>query len=219
MSLGNRSLIVTLTYVFFLSLAFAWVESSVVVYLRAIYYPMGFHFPIKRHYDLLLVIELIREFATIIIMISLSALLSKKFWEGFAYFLIIFGIWDIFFYVWLKVSINWPDSLFTPDILFLIPIPWIAPVLSPILVSLVMIIIGVDLLRFYQKGILLKPKLLHWIFVLTGTVFILYTYMCDIDAGFHEKYPQPYNWLLFSLGITLYLIAQTHLHRYSKTKQ
>ena len=131
----NNNLYKKLFYLFLFSIAFAFVESSVVVYLRTIYYPEGFHFPFKRHYDVMLTIEIIREFATLVIMVSIRVLLSKKFWQGFGYFLIIFGLWDIFFYVWLKVIINWPDSFFTPDILFLIPIPWIAPVLAPLIIS------------------------------------------------------------------------------------
>lgn len=208
-----------LLYVFFFAIAFAWVESSVVVYLRTIYYPGGFHFPIKPHYDYMLVIELIREFATIVMMVSLSILLSKKFWEGFGYFLLIFGLWDIMFYLWLKVMINWPDSFFTFDILFLIPVPWIAPVLAPVIVSLVMIIIGYFIVSLFQRGYNIRPQKIHWVMVIAGSAFILYTFMNDIDAGFHEKYPHPYNWLLFFIGIALFSLTYTHLHRLTSKKQ
>ena len=161
----------------------------------------------------MLVIEIIREFATLVMMVSLAVLLSKKFWEGFGYFVIIFGLWDIFFYLWLKLAINWPDSLFTPDILFLIPIPWIAPVLAPVIVSLVMIMIGTDIILLFNKGFEVKPVLYHWIIVLAGSALILYSFMNDINAGFHEKYPQPYNWFLFSAGIVLFVIASIFLHK------
>ncbi|MFI5144249.1 MAG: hypothetical protein ACHQJ4_01515 [Ignavibacteria bacterium] len=209
----NKTIYKNLLYVFLFAAAFAWVESSVVVYLRTIYYPAGFRFPIKTHYDYMLVIELIRELATLVMMVSLSVLLSKKFWEGFGYFLVIFGLWDILFYIWLKVMINWPESLFTFDILFLIPVPWIAPVLAPVIVSLVMIYIGIDIIRFFQRGLYVKPGIIHWAIVLAGTAFILYSFMCDIDAGFHEKYPQPYNWILFLTGIMLFLFAHFHLRK------
>ena len=210
----NKIIYKNLLYIFLFAAAFAWVESAVVVYLRTIYYPAGFHFPIKTHYDYMLVIELIRELATLVMMVSLSVLLSKKFWEGFGYFLIIFGFWDILFYLWLKVMINWPDSLFTFDILFLIPVPWIAPVLAPAIVSLVMIYVGMDIIRFFQKGYSVKPGIVHWAIVLTGSAFILYSFMSDIDAGFHEKYPQPYNWILFLIGILLFLFAHFNMRKY-----
>jgi hypothetical protein len=198
--------------VFLFGIAFAYVEAAVVVYLRTIYYPEGFHFPIKKHVDLLLYLEVIREFATLVIMVSMSALLSKRFWEGFGYFLIIFGVWDIFFYIWLKAAINWPASIFDPDILFLIPVPWIAPVLAPVLVSLVMIVIGIDITKLSSEGYNVRPLLLHWILVLAGTTLILYSFMSDTDAMFYEKYPGPYNWVLLFIGLGLYLIAHISLH-------
>lgn len=196
-----------LLYVFFFAAAFAFVEAAVVVYLRDIYYPQGFHFPIKHLVDRNLIVELFRELATVIMMISVAALIGKNFWERFGYFLIIFGVWDILFYVFLKITLGWPESLFTWDILFLIPVPWIGPVLAPVIVSAVMIIIGVDITRKFNRGINIKPKLIHWMMVLAGSALILYTFTSDTDAGFREKFPQPYNWILFSLGILLYLAA------------
>lgn len=233
MNSNNRTLTKKLIYVFLFSIAFALVESSVVVYLRVIYYPQGFHFPIKQHYDYMLVVEIIREFATIIMMVTLSALLCKpvlsnkdavsnginiernkrKFWEGLGYFLIIFGIWDIFFYLWLKVILNWPDSFLTPDILFLIPVPWIGPVLAPVLISLTMIIVGIDIVNIFDKNLHVQPKLTHWLLVLTGSALILYSFMSDVDAGFHEQYPKPYSWILLILGLLFYFIAHTHLRK------
>jgi hypothetical protein len=222
-----------LVYIFLFSAAFAFVESSVVVYLRDLYYPQGFHFPIKIIVDRNLVIEVIREFATIVMMISVAALAPlysspqrvessteggrllpvKKFWERFGYFLIIFGVWDIFFYVWLKASLGWPESLFTWDILFLIPVPWIAPVLAPVIISMVMILIGIDITRLFDKGYNVKPRLIHWLMVIAGSAIILYSFMSDMDAGFNGKYPKPYNWILFTIGILFYIAAQLHLRK------
>ena len=202
-----------LLYIILFAASFAFVEAAVVVYLRDIYYPQGFHFPIKHLVDRNLIVELFRELATVIMMISVAALIGKKFWERFGYFLIIFGVWDILFYVFLKITLGWPESLFTWDILFLIPAPWIGPVLAPVIVSAVMIFIGVDITRMFNRGINIKPKLIHWIIVLTGSALILYTFTSDTDAGFREKFPQPYNWILFSVGILFYLAAQMLLRK------
>jgi hypothetical protein len=201
------------------TIAFAWVEASVVAYLRAIYYPQGFQFPIKRHYDIYLVIEFIREFATIVIMLSISSLLSKKFWEGFGYFLIVFGVWDVFYYIWLKAAINWPASIWEPDILFLIPIPWIGPVLAPVLVSLVMIAIGIDITKLFNKGFNVKPRLKYWIAVIIGSLILLYSFMSDIDAAFYETYPKPYNWFLLVIALALFASAYLSLHRETIRRQ
>jgi hypothetical protein len=198
--------------VFLFGIAFAYIEAAVVAYLRSIYYPSGFHFPLEMHYDRNLTIEFFREFATLVILLTSSWLLSRKFWEGFGYFLIIFGVWDIFYYVWLKVTINWPASFLDPDVLFLIPMPWIGPVLSAILISLTMIVIGIDILKLFEKEYDVKPKLMHWVMVSAGSVIILYSFMNDFEAAFFQKYPKPYKWYLLAVGLVLFIAAHRHLH-------
>jgi hypothetical protein len=209
----DRKFIKKILLVFLFGIAFAYVEASVVAYLRTIYYPTGFHFPLVMRYDRNLTIEFFREFATLVILFSSSALLSRKFWEGFGYFVIIFGVWDIFYYVWLKATIGWPATIFDPDVLFLIPMPWIGPVLSATLISLVMIIIGVDITRLFSRGYNVRPELIHWILVLVGSALILYSYMSDFGAAFFQKYPKPYNWFLLACGLILFVIAYVHLHK------
>jgi hypothetical protein len=122
------------------SLGMAFVESAVVVYLRALFYPHGFSAspnPFPQYYY---TTEILREAATIIMLCAVAVLSARKgWWDRLAYFLWCFGIWDIFYYVWLYVLVAWPPSLFTTDVLFLIPVPWIAPVVVPVAVSCVMI--------------------------------------------------------------------------------
>jgi len=214
----NKKFFIRIQLVCIFAIAFAFVEASVVVYLRAIYYPQGFQFPIKRLYDIYLVIEIIREFATIIMMISISAVLCRKFWEGFAYFLVIFGVWDVFYYLFLKLTINWPASILEPDILFLIPVPWIGPVLAPVLVSLAMVIIGIDILRLFDRGQEVKPAAIHWILVLAGSAIILYSFTSDINAAFYEKYPLPYKWYLLAAGLVFYAAAHLSLRKRASQK-
>lgn len=209
----DRKLLKKILLVFIFGIAFAYIEAAVVAYLRTIYYPTGFHFPLVMRYDRNLTIEFFREFATLIILFSSSALLSKKFWEGFGYFVIIFGVWDIFYYVWLKATIGWPASIFDPDVLFLIPMPWIGPVLSAVLISLTMIIIGIDIAGLFNKGYNVKPKLVHWALVLIGSALIFYSYMSDFGAAFYQQYPKPYNWFLLAGGIILFSVAYLHLRK------
>jgi hypothetical protein len=209
----DRKFIKKILLVFLFGIAFAYVEAAVVAYLRTIYYPEGFRFPLVMRYDRNLTIEFYRELATLVILFSSSALLSRKFWEGFGYFLIIFGVWDIFYYVWLKVTIGWPASVFDPDVLFLIPMPWIGPVLSAVLISLTMIIIGIDIARLFYKGYNVKPSLIHWALVLIGSALIFYSYMSDFGAAFFQQYPKPYNWFLLAGGIILFGISYLHLRK------
>lgn len=119
------------------AIAFGFVEAAVVVYLRAaaglwpgpssktlIPFPQG-----------LLTIECYREAATMIMLCGFSWLTGRNICERVAAFLWMFAFWDIFYYVWLRVTIGWPVSFLDPDILFLIPTPWIAQVWLPLLIS------------------------------------------------------------------------------------
>ena len=106
----------------FFGIAMGFVEAAVVVYLREIIYPEGFCFPLKEIPSNLLFVETAREVATIIMLIAIALLAGRTLDEKISYFLYSFGIWDIFYYIWLKVTLNWPPSLLTKDILFLIPL-------------------------------------------------------------------------------------------------
>lgn len=124
----------------------AYVESAVVVYLRRIYYPQGFELnlaPIETH---ILRTEIGREVATIVMILSVSLIAYTSWKKKVGAFLLVFGIWDIFYYVFLKAILGWPGSLMTLDVLFLIPVPWISPVVVPVAISCVMIAVGLSLL-------------------------------------------------------------------------
>ncbi|TMQ69914.1 MAG: hypothetical protein E6K80_10195 [Candidatus Eisenbacteria bacterium] len=59
-------------------------------------------------------------------------------------FLMLFGIWDIVYYVGLVAMVGWPTSLGAMDMLFLIPAHrwWYQPVWVPVSISCVMIAFG-----------------------------------------------------------------------------
>lgn len=131
----------------FFGIAFAYIESAVVVYLRAIFYQDGFNFPIAdfrtlTEFGRYLTTEIGREAATLVFMFTASYMLGKNLRRRFAYFLAIFAVWDIFYYVWLKVLIGWPASIMDWDILFLMPVVWAGPVLAPVITSLTMLVIA-----------------------------------------------------------------------------
>ena len=133
-------------------IAFAYIESSVVVYLRALFYKDGFTFPIAdfgtiEGFKPFLLTEIGREAATLVLILTSSMLIGNNFRKRFAYFLVIFAVWDIFYYVWLKVLIGWPASIMDWDVLFLIPVTWAGPVLAPVATSLTMIIVAIIMLQ------------------------------------------------------------------------
>src|SRR5256885_6710298 len=118
-------------------IAMAAVESAVVVYLRALHTgaaPLSvLQYELPTH---LLTIEVAREAATLVMLIAVAVVASRNEWEGLLYFALAFGLWDIFYYVWLWVFIGWPPSLLTWDVLFFIPLPWLAPAPAAPLLSL-----------------------------------------------------------------------------------
>lgn len=188
------------------AVAFAFVESSVVVYLRQIFYPHGFAFPLNSGITSMITVEISRELATIVMLFAVGMIAGRDRWQRFSYFLIGFGVWDIFYYVWLKVILDWPSSLFEWDILFLIPIPWIGPVIAPVLVSLVMICGGWLILRKVERG-LFRPSRLAIACTVLGTVAVLLSFVIDTDATLRFQYPKPYHYEFLALGMLCYVGA------------
>jgi hypothetical protein len=187
--------------------AFAFVESSVVVYLRELYYPEGFAFPLKPGIVPLIAVELARELATMIMLITVAMIAWKTPWPRFAGFLIAFGVWDVFYYIWLKIILNWPSSLLDWDILFLIPIPWIGPVIAPVFVSIVMMAGGWLILKKESgTGVFHAPKAAVFL-TLLASALILYTFLNDPDASLRFHYPKPYRYDLMALGLCFYAAA------------
>jgi hypothetical protein len=199
-----------------------FLEAAVVVYLRELYYPEGFSFPLKIMSLDVLSIEYLRELSTLLMLFSIAMIAGRKFYERFAFFLICFGVWDIFYYVWLKVLLNWPQSLLAWDILFLIPIIWSGPVLAPVICAVTMVVIGASILFFQQQGYLVKITIIEWMFLFLGAVIILAAFLWEysaiiIEGGFlsqlatlatepyfrqliAEHIPASFNWYLFMIG-------------------
>ncbi len=209
---GGRPLALAVLAVF--AVAMAYMEAAIVVYLRQLYYPDGFAFPLVVIEGDILLIEIGREFCTIVFLAAISWFAGRRAAERFAMFCLAFALWDIFYYVWLKVMIGWPENFFTRDLLFLIPLPWIGPVLSPLLVSLSLIVGSVMiLLRLGQDGVF-RPNFREWIIAGGGALLILLSYVLDLDAGLGGKLPAPYRWELLVAGIAsgFYALMRS-LHR------
>jgi len=204
-----------IAYTVIFAVAMGFLEAAVVVYLRQIFYPDGYPFPLKMIPMNLLRVELAREFSTMIMLIAVAALAGRRFWERFGYFIVMFGVWDIFYYVWLKVAIGWPATISDWDILFLIPLPWIGPVIAPVLISILMIIAGMIIARLFANDQVFRPTLLAWILSLIGTGVILFSFMRDTDATLHQHMPSPYLYSFLLIGLICYGIAFWHSYRRS----
>jgi hypothetical protein len=184
-----------------------YLETAVVVYLRAILYPEGFNFPLVTMDQQLAVTEIFREAATIIMLAGIGFLAGRNGSERFAWFIYSFAIWDIFYYVFLKLLLNWPESLMTWDILFLIPVTWVGPVIAPVLVSFTMIVLAVLILRANQHSAHVKISAGEWGFLISGSVVLIVAFTWDYSRfmlqhhSFSEIWSQPQN-ELFKLSTT-----------------
>jgi len=120
-----------------------------------------------------------------------------------AAFVIAFGTWDITFYLFLKLLLGWPASLFTWDILFLIPVPWVGPVLAPVLVSVAMIAAGIWHLRRGARGEPVRIGPAHWAGMLVGAAIILFAFAMDYKNVMAAGLPQPFHWSILGIGLVM----------------
>jgi len=162
------------------SIAMGLLETAVVVYLRELFYPDGFSFPLNTiDNQTIAITELLREAATIIMLIGVGYMFGRNFLTRFAGFLYSFAIWDIFYYIFLKMLLNWPESLFTWDVLFLIPVTWVGPVIAPVIVSLTMILYALVFIYKDNKAKNFKLNTKDWIIILTSASIILVSFTLD----------------------------------------
>ncbi|MBI4471265.1 MAG: hypothetical protein HY646_01260 [Acidobacteria bacterium] len=113
------------------AIAMGLLEAICVIYLRQLTLPAGASLtPLNRW-----PIEIIREVTTIIMLVVVAWLAGANVRQRTAYFFLMFGVWDILYYVGLKWLADWPASWLAWDCLFLIPTRWYGPVLAPVLIS------------------------------------------------------------------------------------
>jgi hypothetical protein len=221
------------------AVAMGFLEAIVVVYLRQLYYPQGFYFPLKILSPEMFSFELLREITTIVMLVVIGLLAGKNLLQKFSYFLYCFGIWDIFYYVGLKLLLNWPPSLLTWDVLFLIPVPWLGPVLAPIICSVTMILLAVLIIVTQEKGFIVNLKFFGWFLIVLGAFIIFSTFVWDysniiISGGFLSGFltlgtnetfqniisqhtPVYFNWYFFAIGEILIFSSVVFILKYIKS--
>ncbi len=219
------------------AIAMGFLEGIVVVYLRQVYYPRGFDFPLTLLTPEMLSVEWTREIATIIMLGSIAWLAGRNFLQRLSFFLFTFAIWDIFYYVALKLIIDWPFSLLTWDILFLIPVPWIGPVLAPVIFSLTMIMMSVLFTYLPAKGKSITFRASDLILIFAGGGIIFFTFirdylelifrsgiLSDSDSVKSKEHfwkvitsfiPAGYNWFLFIIGELFIMAAIFYIVKHS----
>jgi hypothetical protein len=231
-----KPLIKTLVWLSLFAIAMAFLETAVVVYLRILYYPDGFAFPLKTVPAFVARIEFFRELATVIMLLASGYLAGKTKIQRFAYFILAFAIWDLFYYVFLYVCLGWPQTLSTWDILFLIPVPWVGPVWAPCLLCLLMIFGSVYIVLQSEMQAALKISQRQWWLMISGTFICIVAFMWDyltmsyqtgqtwsvfsnnqLFSDLQNYVPQAFNSTLFFTGFGLMTLALfTHILKTNK---
>lgn len=195
-------------------IAFGYVEAAIVVYLRVIGAPLraAAGLPVQELFPLLrldqltpatislLRIELAREASTLIMIWAVSRTARSR----LGAFVLAFGVWDLAFYLWLRVLIGWPASLLTWDLLFLLPVPWASPVLAPTLVAATMTAFGVWLLSREPRR---TQSLLPMLLLAAGAAVLLISFLWDWRRWLAGGAPQAFPWLIFAAGEMLVIFG------------
>ena len=203
------------------AVAMAWVESACVFYLRTLVDRMEPYQPNPLPMNPALGnVELWREASTLVMLATLGVLAGRTWRQRAAYAAIAFGVWDIFYYVFLYIMCGWPRSLWDWDILFLLPIPWWGPVLAPISIAAVMVLWGTLTTQSSNDAVVGRwPWALGW----SGIALALGVFMVDAwralpngrDAVL-QVLPTTFNWPLFC--VALVLIASPSLRQIAQLR-
>jgi hypothetical protein len=197
----------TLLWLTLYAIAMAYIESALVVHLRHLYYaenPLAI-FPLRLFSHRDLAIELAREIATVVMILTIALLAVRESGRRFAAFVYVFGVWDLFYYLWLKILIGWPQTWLEWDVLFLIPWPWLGPWITAALIALLFTLWGGWVL--YTSREPRFDKLSVSVFI-GGTVLGLAAFLWPGalllpggEAAFDGYQPGNFPWIISLIGL------------------
>lgn len=132
------------------SIAFGAEEAIIVVYLRSL--------AARAPYSL----EAWREACTIVVLATIAWIAASRLDRRLRAFLFSFGVWDIVYYVGLWVLSGSP-GLTEYDVLFLIPVPWIAPVWAVMSFAAALVLFGIFGIARKRIPFLIAGLALGWL--------------------------------------------------------
>ena len=201
------------------AIGMAWVEAATVYYLRLLVDRVDPYqanpLPMR---GVLGQVELVREAATLVMLLIIGTLAGRTWRTRLGYTAIAFGVWDIFYYVFLKMMCDWPRSLFDWDILFLLPLPWWGPVLAPVCIALLMIVSGTIVSQGIGRGAATALTSTLWLLNGIGIAVVLYVFMADslrvvprgLDAA-RTVLPKTFHWSVFIVALTCMAAPVAHM--------
>jgi hypothetical protein len=194
-----------------LALAFGWIEASAVVYLREIavreaslagasYLP-NLQVTLLSLPGYLVSLEMAREVCTILLLGAVAWLAGRCPADRAGAFLLSFGLWDLAYYGVLRLVVGWPDGPSAWDILFLIPLPWVAPVWAPITVATIFVVAGSYL--FWTPD---KARRYGWVdagVLATSVLLTIAAFLFESGSVMDQRVPERFPVWLFWTGVAL----------------
>ena len=193
------------------AIGMAWVEAASVYYIRTLvdriepYQPN----PLPVH-DALGAVELVREAATLVMLLTAGMAAGRAWKKGLGYTALAFGVWDIFYYVFLRIICGWPRTIFDWDILFLLPLPWWGPVIAPVSIALLMIVWGTLVTQSEGRESETALPWTSWGAGGLGIALALYVFMADAIRALPQGpeavrtvFPTAFNWPIFGVALAL----------------
>ena len=184
--------------------AFGYLEAAVVAYLRS---AIESGSVVAAHDPATLgtfeAIEIARELATLVMIAAVGWLAGRSRLERLAWAAVVFGAWDIVYYVGLRLTIGWPATFDTWDVLFLIPSPWVAPVWAPIVVSAALVASGLAAARRMRSGgeIVVGPA--RALAALSGGGLVILSFVVDTSRVMAGDSSAWTGWPVFWAGMAL----------------
>lgn len=188
------------------AIAMAFLEAVVVAYIRRLLYITENQVSLGPYVRM----EICREAATVVMLVAVGWLAGRARLDRWAYGLFAFGLWDIGYYVWLKVLLGWPETLLSWDVLFLIPLRWWGPVLSPALIAALICVTAVLAVTRTERGERPAVTPARVGTVALGGLLALYVFMSDSlhallggRLDWDTLRPGPFKWPLFLIALAL----------------
>jgi len=189
--------------------AMGYFEAAIVVYLRSAldtlpatvlaYDPAAF--------EAFAPIEIPRELATLVMIGAVGWLAGRTRLERLAWAAVVFGIWDIVYYVGLRLAIGWPTTFDTWDVLFLVPMPWLSPVWAPLVVSTALVVVGLAAARRLRAGRPVVVGPMRAIAALVGGGLVILSFLVDTNRVLAGDLAGWTGWPLFWAGMGSALAA------------
>jgi len=146
-------------------------------------------------------VEMAREACTMLLLGAVAWLAGRRGADRAGAFLLSFGIWDLTYYGVLKLVVGWPDTVSAWDILFLIPLPWVAPVWAPVTVATIFVAVGSYLFWTAER-----ERRYRWsdigVLVVSATLTIA-AFLVESRAAIDHRMPEQFPVWLFVAGVVL----------------